>query len=93
MRVPYINVVLLSKLEPIFIVIYGMFLFIKFLTVNHLLHCLPSILQEYHHKSIYHILGGGQSTSNPIAGMHGLNISALPVNPALVAALNQVFES
>jgi len=33
--------------------------------------------------------GGGQSTSNPIAGMHGLNISALPVNPALVAALNQ----
>ena len=34
--------------------------------------------------------GGGQSTSNPIPGMHGLNIGALPVNPALMAALNQV---
>jgi len=33
--------------------------------------------------------GGGQSTSNPIPGMHGLNIGALPVNPALMAALNQ----
>lgn len=33
--------------------------------------------------------GGGQSNSNPIPGMHGLNIGALPVNPALVAAINQ----
>merc|ERR1719430_1923178 len=34
--------------------------------------------------------GGGQSGSNPMAGMAGLNIGALPMNPALVAAaLNQ----
>jgi len=34
--------------------------------------------------------GGGQSGSNPIAGMAGLNIGPLPMNPALVAAaLNQ----
>jgi len=34
--------------------------------------------------------GGGQSASNPMAGMAGLNIGALPMNPALVAAaLNQ----
>lgn len=32
---------------------------------------------------------GGQSTSNPIPGMHGLNLGPLPVNPALMAALNQ----
>jgi len=34
--------------------------------------------------------GGGQSGNNPIAGMAGLNIGPLPMNPALVAAaLNQ----
>jgi len=34
--------------------------------------------------------GGGQSGNNPMAGMAGLNIGALPMNPALVAAaLNQ----
>jgi len=34
--------------------------------------------------------GGGQNNSNPIPGLHGLNIGAMPVNPALVAAaLNQ----
>lgn len=34
--------------------------------------------------------GGGQSANNPMAGMAGLNIGALPMNPALVAAaLNQ----
>ena len=35
--------------------------------------------------------GAGQSANNPIPGMHGLNIGALPVNPALMAALNQVY--
>lgn len=34
--------------------------------------------------------GGQQSSNNPMAGMAGLNISTLPMNPALVAAaLNQ----
>lgn len=33
--------------------------------------------------------GAGQNANNPIPGMHGLNIGALPVNPALMAALNQ----
>jgi len=34
--------------------------------------------------------GTGQSANNPMAGMAGLNIGALPMNPALVAAaLNQ----
>ncbi len=34
---------------------------------------------------------GGPSGSNPLAGMAGMNIGALPMNPALVAAaLNQV---
>jgi len=33
--------------------------------------------------------GGGGNNNNPIPGMQHLNIGALPVNPALVAALNQ----
>lgn len=34
--------------------------------------------------------GAGQSSNNPIPGLHGLNLGPMPVNPALVAAaLNQ----
>jgi len=48
---------------------------------------LPSNLQSL---GLSGSQGGGQSASNPMAGMAGLNIGALPMNPALVAAaLNQ----
>merc|ERR1719481_674487 len=48
---------------------------------------LPTNLQAL---SLSNSQGGGQSGSNPIAGMAGLNIGPLPMNPALVAAaLNQ----
>lgn len=48
---------------------------------------LPSNLQSL---GLSGSQGGGQSGSNPMAGMAGLNIGALPMNPALVAAaLNQ----
>ena len=40
---------------------------------------------------LYYLKGAGQSSNNPIPGLHGLNLGPMPVNPALVAAaLNQV---
>jgi len=48
---------------------------------------LPSNLQSL---GLSGSQGTGQSANNPMAGMAGLNIGALPMNPALVAAaLNQ----
>ena len=50
----------------------------------------PALPRGGNLSELFPFSGGGQSVSNPMAGMAGLNIGALPMNPALVAAaLNQ----
>ena len=59
------------------------------------------IVANYREKFQYDLFsafsGGGQSGSGPMAGMAGMGLGALPMNPALVAAAllrqSSVFES